>query len=663
MNRSLSSKLAKKATPAPPMATANKKKKQKEQSRRDPLRDLNAVTVGTSNTGSDASSSISVEAPRGCLRFLLSHSSSSNSKTPLYTPKTLSKTPKSAPAVRPTRPSKSKDNRSKFNALENPEKPTSRNASKSKNNSSRSGPKSKTCSVSKSNGNSLSKLESGSEVEGRIVRVVGNAGQPTELKSDGIDGNFTPLSKIPTGLGLDSKADKAEDVLENSDKSNSRTPPVQASVSPEIQCGSSVVSTSKLACYSAGHVLSGITDKRKCRAKGILSVGQNDSGFSKGKALGSFEDDADDADDEGDGHVDGTGKGVVGNLDAWVVPLPTEASMHWLLSPCDEEDEDHKEHSDNSLQNSVGSVNLYSPFSTSGRHGFSSDVCEKTNTGSTTNCSRRRTPISPSFHEVLEPVNEHVGVLASPHCTPCCEAVTLDEERKHHYGYDGETSPFSMFSLDSGNVIRTPLSGSSIENHRKHYFDSELSSVAEAIQMASLSPETNSHALIEDQIESSFQFECLTTACGSISQLHKVLDDRASWLSNSTLENISQSEMRISWREGLMSRIYDMDEDDCCRCLSDEEEDINGCGKDPLKKEEASQSPELNVQVGEEDENVTFKLWTAEVLDDEGGGIHPKLSSRVCATAESISTDGGGGLLASGDSDWSQCYKNELFNA
>ncbi|RXI05515.1 hypothetical protein DVH24_017557 [Malus domestica] len=651
MNRSLSSKLTKKASPAPPLATANKKKKKlNEQSPRNPLRDLNAITVRSSNNGSDASSSISVEAPRGCLRFFLSHSSSSNSKTPLNTPKNLSKAPKSAPAVRPSRPSKAKDNRSKFNALENPEKPTSRNASKSKNNSSclyqwqsgnkptsRNGPKLKTCSLVKSNVSSLSKLESGSEVEGSIVRVVGNAGQPTELKSRGIDGDFTPLSKIPTGLGLDSKADNSEDVLENSDKSNSKTPPVQASVSPEIQCGSSAVSRSTLALYAAGHVLSGITDKRKCRARGILSVGENDSGFSKGMALGSFEDDDDDDSGQCEGHV--------GNLDASAVPLPTEASMHWLLSPCDEGDEDHKEHSDSSLHNSAGSVNLCSPFSTLGRHGF-----------------------SPSFQRVLEPLNEHVGVLSSLHRMPGCEAVNfLEEERKHHYGYDDDNSPFSMVSLGSGNVICTPQSDSSVENHRKHYFDPELSSVAEAIQMVNLSPNTNSHVLIEDQIDSSFQFDCLTTACDSISRFHKVLDDRASWLSNSTLENLSQSEMRISWREGLMSRIYDMDEDDCCRCLSDEEEDINGCGKDPLN-EDASQSPEINVHVGE-DENVTYKFRMAEVLDDggvggkdEGGGIRPKSSSRVCATVESISTDGGGGLLASGDSDWSQCYKNELFH-
>ncbi|RXH92846.1 hypothetical protein DVH24_011870 [Malus domestica] len=56
---------------APPLATMNKKKL-KGQSPRNPLRDLNAITVHSSNNGSDALSSISVEAPQGCLRFSLS---------------------------------------------------------------------------------------------------------------------------------------------------------------------------------------------------------------------------------------------------------------------------------------------------------------------------------------------------------------------------------------------------------------------------------------------------------------------------------------------------------------------------------------------------------------------------------------------------------------
>ncbi|KAM1012241.1 hypothetical protein ACFX13_043123 [Malus domestica] len=74
-----------------PLATMNKKKL-KGQSPRNPLRDLNAITVRSSNNGSDALSSIFVEALRGCFRFFLSHhSSSSNSKTPLYTTKSCRK--------------------------------------------------------------------------------------------------------------------------------------------------------------------------------------------------------------------------------------------------------------------------------------------------------------------------------------------------------------------------------------------------------------------------------------------------------------------------------------------------------------------------------------------------------------------------------------------
>ncbi|KAM0980427.1 hypothetical protein ACFX2I_013656 [Malus domestica] len=81
------------SSPVPPLATMNKKKL-KGQSPRNLLRVINAITVRNSNDGSDASSSISVEAPRprGCLRFFLSHhSSSSNSKTPLYTTKSCRK--------------------------------------------------------------------------------------------------------------------------------------------------------------------------------------------------------------------------------------------------------------------------------------------------------------------------------------------------------------------------------------------------------------------------------------------------------------------------------------------------------------------------------------------------------------------------------------------
>ncbi|KAM5548308.1 hypothetical protein ABKV19_002324 [Rosa sericea] len=649
MNRSLSSKAAKKPSPAP----ANKKKKnKKEQSLRNPLQDLNVISTTSSNHGSEASSSsISIEAPRGCLRFFLSHSSSSNLKTtpiPIGTrtrPKTLSKktTPKSAPLVRPKEnPSKCNPQKSKFKTSSSclyhwqpGNLPSCRN-----------GLKLKACPALNSKGNSF--FEQG------VVRVV-DVGQPNELKSGCSDGISTPLCKIPTGLGLDCKVDKTE---QNSNKSNSNgngnstTPPVQASVSPEIQFGSSAVSSASLACYAAGHVLSGIADKRKCRPRGILNVGENDSGFGKGKALCSFEDVEEDD--------DATATGIVGDPDACMIPLPTEASMHWILSPCNEEDEDHKEHSESSIQNPAG-------FPNHGRE-VSSVVCCDNNFESSTCRSRRNTSIYPSgvprFQELL---NEHVPVLSSPRSTPGCEALPLKDERQYIFEFDAENSPFSMASLSSGNVILTPqsdssadrhtgLSWSNTDNHRKHY-DSELSSVAEAIRMASLSP--NRHELIEDQIDSSFQFDCLTTTCNSISRIQKMLDDQASWHSNSTLENVSQSQLRISWREGLMSRMHDMDEYDCCRCLSDEEEDINGCSNDLPKK--SCRSPEITNNV-EADQILTDTSWSADILDDEpgvAGKVKEDFPPQSCA--ESISTDGGG-LLASGDSDWNLCYKNELFH-
>lgn len=687
MNRPFSSKLTRKPTPAtaqtpapaPPTAKIdprkNKKKKkdEEEQSHRNPLQNLNGSVAATCN--SSGASSVSIEAPRGCLRFFLSHSSSSSSsssKTPAHRPKAPSKTPKSTPIVRPSEPAKSK---------ENLEKPISRKARLSKNSPSclnqwqsgkkpisRTWQKSKRSSVLNSNGDSASKLESGSVVK-IMVRTVDDARELIELKSCCDDEKFTPLSTTSSGLHLDCAAEKA--LEEYSSKSNNKTPPVQASVSPEIQCGSSMVSTTTTpACYGAGHVVSGITDKRKCRPRGILAIGDNNTGFIKGKALCDFDDDY---------VVEDTVKGVVTNSDTSMVPLPTEASMHWLLSPCNEDDEDHKENFENGscgFQSLSGTVIPHSPFSPSSGHRFSSDVHNST---SVSKCTRRNSslisPIGlPLFQETLEPVNGHFDVLSLPLSTPGCKNVTLKERRIYRYDLDGESSSFSMDSLGSGNVVCTPQSDSSTDrhagllwltsdNHKAYQFDSELASATEALRVASSS--LNSHASVKDQMDLSFQFDSLTTSCNSVvlAQFQQVLRDQGSWNSSSTLENESQSQMRISWREGLMSQICEMDEFDCCRCLSDgEEDDANRCSNDQL---ESSQSSDVK----ENDQILTKDSWSAKVGDNEpevgvnGKGLDnfssgpPQFS---CSCAESISIDGGS-LLASVDSDWTQCYKNELF--
>ncbi|CAN6463628.1 unnamed protein product [Victoria cruziana] len=84
-------------------------------------------------------------------------------------------------------------------------------------------------------------------------------------------------------------------------------PPVQASISPEIHCGSEAGKNDS-ACFAAGHLVSKVKDRRKCRPRGILTVGEN-------LKLGV----------EMDCKVNASA----------IVPIPAEASVRWLASPGD----------------------------------------------------------------------------------------------------------------------------------------------------------------------------------------------------------------------------------------------------------------------------------------------------------------------------------------
>ncbi|CBI24759.3 unnamed protein product, partial [Vitis vinifera] len=605
------SKLQNKWSPAPADLKMDRRKKQRP---RNPLKDLNHVATTISSTNSSSSSSQSIEVPRGCLRFLLSNSSSS--KSPRYRPKALSKTPKSAPNARISKPSKSKPRKENI-----PKRAVGDELHKPKKNppclyqwQSRGPHK------TKPNANS-DKISSGSEdlkQKGCLVRGVDEAGEAIQASLRGVaDENSTPVSKLPSGSSLDFAFDKA--VEENSNGSNNKTPPVQPSVSPEIQCGSSLMAITP-ACYGAGHVLSGVTDKRKCRARGILTIGENHMlSFDKCKA---FDNDVQ------------SGVGSVDDSRVSVVPLPTEASMHWLLSPQGKKDENLKEGS----ENPCGRLAL-SPSPLSDMCNFSDKTTNTITSSSSIDRRSRKSLLSPTgLHEFqgfpgsLSDYMVGCSSLSPLHVTPCCKA---QEETKYRYSLVEESTPISMRtdSLGSGNVIQTPQSDSSSDRHagssllnadvcKDRQFESELDSLAEVLQMTSFSPK--SHISMWDPSGLSSQFDQLPTPYNSIdlSRLQKTLE-RASWNSSSTLENVSHSQMRISWREGLISRIFEMDELDCCRCLSDEEEDANGCSADRKGKE---------------------KL----------------LPQRPIACAESVSTDGGG-LVASGDSDWTLCYKNHLF--
>ncbi|XVE97185.1 hypothetical protein REPUB_Repub02eG0289600 [Reevesia pubescens] len=602
------------------------------------------------------------EAPpraRGCLSFFLSHSSSSSSTT---TTTTTSRTPlnRNCPSTTKTPNSSRLPHSEPFpfinhNSSSNPISHKLYPVKKSQ--SSQKPPTSETPASLDSN-NIASVIESLSVSSQRLLKL-------PEAEEE--EPHFTPVavSKIATCSALDCLVNKnmiMDDDKSNTSSSNTKTPPIQASFSPEIQ--STTTTDTTFACYAAGHIISGVTDRRKCRARGVLAVAlpppaHNDHMSTHNSNSNPQEDYA---------------TGFVNKSSAFMLPSPAEASMHWLSSPCHEDDKENSAPFNTLLQHK--SKTIPSPSSPLSDLGFSFDCCYLSdNTSDATNScianSQRNTNnmlIStqfPQFQVRLDSLCDYAFVSYSPNDTPYSRAVPLKEEANHSYNIDGGNSPFSADTLGSENVIQTPNSDSSLErrvglscssakDHKRHHFHSELLSVAGDLRTASLSP--NSHVSIRDTTSSSFQFDGLTTPSNSmdLSHFQKILDDQSYWTSNSTFENVSQSQMRISWREGLVSRIFEMDEFDRCRCLSDEEEDLNINSSDPFK---SCQNPEINVDVGKVP-TLTNACGSTEFLDGES---KEKLRSPVqCSYAESISTDGGG-LARSEDSDWNLCYKNNLF--
>ncbi|KAL5718057.1 hypothetical protein ACHQM5_010996 [Ranunculus cassubicifolius] len=583
MNRT--TKLKKKSSPAP---NANlKSQKDSTSSHRNPLKDLNITRSNTKtcsiSTNSNTSSA-SIEPPKGCLGFL----------RPNYVSKIPSKrfiqTPKSAPISKP---------RSKPPISHKTQTPNFLNKSEND----------KDCSFR--------------DLKYTLLQDVGRFGSESKRNhqwpfarstdEDKDEDGCTPMvDKL--GLGFGSVLDGKEET----------TPPVEASISPEIQCGSSFISD-KSACFGAGHILSGVTDKRKCRPRGVLAV-------EGGNELRLFKDGSSVDDD-----------GFLGFFDdsrASLVPAPIEASMHWLSPPCKEEN-DRRE----SIQN--GGTPFNSPSSALHKHGFAS-YTSGDSTCDTTSTTRGTGFVTPTAQLNFE------ALLGS-------EDMMSKGENEYRFELSpGKISPNNgKDSLGSGNVICTPRSDSSLDdgsswyNHAKgSMFEYDYSS--NFYSTPSLSPKKQTSFYDPADVLPlpgfSFQFTHHNTQPSHSRDrdpLQKTSSDPQLGFSGSSFGNSSQSQIRISWRDGLVSRILEMDDLDCCRLLSDEEDDISGKAdknavQDPIlinnvmPDELVSKIPEVN------------EHFDVQILED----------SKSCA--ESISTDGGE-LTNSRDSDWNQCYKNHLF--
>ncbi|KAK6914433.1 hypothetical protein RJ641_021754 [Dillenia turbinata] len=544
-----------------------------QQIRRHPLNSIDCNT-SSSSCSSTCSSSISIEAQkRGCLSFF-----SSVSRNPNNT-----KTPKSAPIAAPPNPTRSKP------------KPTNNGPSTSK-----PAPKS----IKK---RPISRLTSGC-----------SQNQKQEQVSNPKEADSCPLCK--SGAGSAAFHDDAD----NCASTTTSTPPVQSSLSPQIQCNSSTV-PSKSPCYYAGYVVSGVADRRKCRARGILTVGDS------GKTTRVFN-------------------------DSRVSPVlfPTDASMRWLLSPCNGEDEeDQTPNSRHGAPGIQGKPRYASPLSSESDVILCKDGTSALTLSNTNTTTRRN--FTSIQDDILVSWSYGVAAFSVSPCTqpiPNCKDIVSKEEREYRYHHylAPESSPLSTVSLDSENVIQTPQSDSCSEYRHistswlcagdfcLNEFNSKLDLVADVFPTISFSNENQKLT----------QNPTSLTAPSQLSKFsrQRTLDDQAPWILSSTSENVSLSQMRISWREGLASRIFELDEMDCCRCISDDDDDINVCNVEAEDKQDFS-SGFRSLETIAHESRTSGERWE-------------KFPHRSNSCSESISTDGGG-LVASGDSNWTICYKNRLF--
>ncbi|XP_057793821.1 uncharacterized protein LOC131010346 [Salvia miltiorrhiza] len=386
-----------------------------------------------------------------------------------------------------------------------------------------------------------------------------------------------------------------------------KTPPVEASLSPEIQPQSQsrmlvLESVGTPVCYGAGHLVSGVSDRRKSKRRGSLKG----IPFSDAKR-----------DDNDNVSVD--------LQESWI-PLLAEASVRWHLSPCDlgnRLDQDRMVFDDGDDSVMVDSLSLPSMLC-GNTLDFLCGESSYSGSGRVGNVAiDRRNTDAIFLPSILEPLR-----------------YNMDE-------YLG--------SLSSGNIIHTPDSDSCF---RRSIWPG-LDSITKALEGVKLSPTSE---------VSMWDAPGLGSHSVDIGPPPVSLDPEnvysvSSWMSDATNDNnLTLSRMRISWCEGLAGEIVGTDEFDCCCCLSDEEIEFGGeqLTKAAEEIEFGCRMVAASVEHKDDGNELSPVILDYEpYLTAEGKGKSFLLGTDACA--ESICTDGGG-LLASDDSDSSFIQKNRLFH-
>ncbi|KAG0451501.1 hypothetical protein HPP92_026194 [Vanilla planifolia] len=417
-----------------------------------------------------------------------------------------------------------------------------------------------------------------------------------------------------------SLAEESKQLLAATPTSNS-TPPIQASISPEVPCSSSV--TPMPLCFATGHIIAGVKDRRKCRPRGVLTIGQKQSdGFQ----------------------VSSPPSSLAGASICWVsspLEIPNgrtqgsrvrsggcdnEASVRWLLSPSDAVEKELETVSDQQKTNL--------------------DVIFGIETTPSSGAFILRTPTSNSSTSPFSVIVQKAEVSGLP-------LISSDkEEGEHCYANGKEVSPFSEKSWSEVNDISTP----SYSNSRRNGVISPLEndSAMDRFKAMRISPKPiplNNKNVVSPLPSLSFKFCCSPIPLNSI-DLNCFRSSRAVKLSKDEMEekNATVSSMRISWREGLLSRIFETGELDSYQCFFGEDDKENFDGPRDEAKSEPDFKYDQEMATSFLKERSGFGSLEYLVCSNESGvqKCEPKLPLlEPNSASESISAEVGG-LISSG---------------
>ncbi|CAD6258999.1 unnamed protein product [Miscanthus lutarioriparius] len=443
--------------------------------------------------------------------------------------------------------------------------------------------------------------------------------------------------------------------------STGATPPVHASISPEVAaaCGSATP-----ACFAAGHhVVPGVGDRRKCRPRGILAIA--------GEGLTSQ--DLDEEPSRASIHWLSSPSGA----EAWTSSTKCgneEASVNWLASPHDEGGVDLLEDEifvprcsleDAFWRFSPDCTGLLGSPLLSGLLDFGTPASEMSGvTSSSGFLSLQKTPSSGDSISPFSLIVKRASQSSSRFRTLCAQ-----QGLGNSYRYDSAADPTPIsgesWRESVGNGTRSGLTRTGSRPLKM------MDPVLECLEMMSLSPRPGDDDYGGNGTppaplpELSFQFAGAPTPLESIDLTTFKRSPRDIELKAETsFQKSVMADTRISWREGLVSRMFDIGDLDCCKWLSDDEDSpVLSFTEEALADGTNSQPGNCCLhESGDQQEACGFGSVEFSCIGDELNNNSIKTSPNHVSVAESMNAEGFE-LVTSDDSDWTLFYKNYLFES